>query len=197
MIKIQSKIPRTVGVAVSGGIDSMAILDFLSRNHDVHVYHFNHGTEYGARAMSFVVDYCHTNRIPYTLGLVTRADKPKDKSREEHWRDERYAFLNSHNVPIVLGHHLDDCLETYLFNMCHGKDHTIPYQHGNCVRPFRLTRKQALFDWASRHAVPWLDDPSNDDTDFIRNHIRKEMLPAALKVNPGIYKIVAKRIKDG
>ena len=196
MIKIQNKIPRSVGVAVSGGVDSMAVLDFLIRNHDVHVYHFNHGTENGARAMSFVVDYCHANRIPYTLGFI-RADKPKDKSWEEHWRDERYAFLNSHKAPIVLGHHLDDCVETYLFNMCHGKEHTIPYEHSYCFRPFRLTRKQALFDWASRHFVPWVEDSSNDNTDFVRNHIRHEMLPAVLKVNPGIHKIVAKKVKDG
>lgn len=195
MIKIQGKIPRMTGVAVSGGIDSMAILDFLQRNHDVCVLHFNHGTEYAARAMAFVVDYCQANRITYSLGFI-RSEKPKDKSWEEHWRDERYAFLNSHQMPVVLGHHLDDCVETYLFNMCHGKDHTIPYEHGNCFRPFRLTRKQDLFDWASSHDVPWVDDPSNENTDYMRNHIRHEMLPAVLKVNPGIHKIVAKKIKD-
>ena len=195
MIKIHNKIPRSVGGAVSGGVDSMAVLDFLQRNHDVHVLHFNHGTEHGHRAMAFLVDYCQSKGLPYSLGFI-RNDKPQDKSWEEHWRDERYAFLTRSNMPVVLGHHLDDCVETYVFNMCHGKDHTIPYSHANCVRPFRLTHKSDLVKWAKDHDVPWIDDPSNENTDYTRNLIRKELLPRMLKVNPGIHKVIYKRLKS-
>lgn len=194
MIKVQHPIPRSVGVAVSGGIDSMAILDFLRRRHDVHVYHFNHGTEHGNRAATFMRDYCDSNSVPYTFGLIG-SSKPQNKSWEEHWRDERYAFLKAQEDTIVLGHHLDDCVETYLFNMCHGKEHTIPYRHANCIRPFRLNRKDILTKWAIRHDVPWIDDPSNEDTSYARNHVRKVLLPAILKVNPGIYKVIYKRMK--
>lgn len=194
MIRIQHKVPRSVGVAVSGGVDSMAVLDFLRRKHDVHVLHFNHGTEYGHRAQAFLVDYCQSNNLSYSLGFAMNS-KPQDKSWEEYWRDERYAFLTRNDMTVILGHHLDDCVETYVFNMCHGKDHTIPYMHANCIRPFRLTRKTDLMKWATAHSVPWLDDPSNEDTDYMRNHIRRQVLPGILKVNPGIHKIIYKRLK--
>ena len=58
MIKLQGKLPHRVYVACSGGIDSMAIVDFLSRKHDVFVLHFQHGTEHSNKAFEFVGNYC-------------------------------------------------------------------------------------------------------------------------------------------
>lgn len=194
MIQIQHKIPRTVGVAVSGGVDSMAVLDFLRRRHSVTVFHFNHGTVHGSAAEKFLVDYCRTHDLKCVIGKIENA-KPQHKSWEEHWRDERYRFFTVQDTEIVLGHHLDDCVETYVFNMCHGKGYTIPYRHHNCIRPFRLNRKQELMDWALRNNVPWIDDNSNQDTNYARNHIRNVILPQMLKVNPGIYKVIYKRLK--
>lgn len=197
MIKIQGKIPRKVGVAVSGGVDSMAALDFLRRNHDVRVYHYNHNTEYGQTAMSLVVDYCHKHTIPFVIEYLHK-EKPRGKSWEEFWRDERYAFLNSQEDTIVLAHHLDDCVETYAFNMCHGKEHTVPYRRANCIRPFRLTRKQDLVEWGHTNKVQWLDDPTNLDPEskYMRAHIRSSVVPAMLKVNPGLHKVIYKKLKD-
>ena len=57
MIKLQGKLPRKIYVACSGGIDSMAALDFLKRNHDVFVLYFNHGTHHGMKAMKFLDKY--------------------------------------------------------------------------------------------------------------------------------------------
>lgn len=182
-----------VGIAVSGGVDSMALLDFLRRRHDLRVFHFDHGTEHGKVAAEFVADYCRDNSLSFSIGNIA-SSKPREKSWEEHWRDERYSFLTAQTDTIVLGHHLDDCVETYLFNMCHGKNHTISYRHANCIRPFRLNRKQELVDWAARHTVPWVNDPSNTDTDYTRNHIRNVVLPQILKVNPGIHKVIYKRL---
>ena len=68
MIKLQGKLPRRVYLACSGGVDSMAALDFLRRNHDVHVLHFDHGTEHGRQAKEFVEQYCMRRGIPITTG---------------------------------------------------------------------------------------------------------------------------------
>lgn len=194
MIKIQGTIPRSVGVAVSGGVDSMAVLDFLRRNHNVTAYNFNHGTEYGDKAHKFLEEYCDKHNIILRTAKLTK-DKPKGKSWEEFWRDERYNWLTSYCQTIVLGHHLDDCVESYVFNMCNGKDYTIPYSHANCIRPFRLTRKSELVSWATGHLVEWVDDPSNLDLTYARNRIRTHVIPELLSINLGLYKVVMKKIQ--
>lgn len=194
MIKIQGKIPRSVGVAVSGGVDSMAVLDFLSQNHDVTVYNFNHGTHHSHKAALFLDEYCYAKGLPLQLGHLS-SSKPNDKSWEEYWRDERYEWLTSFDRVIVLGHHLDDCVESYVFNMCHGKSHTIPYNHANCIRPFRLNKKKELRSWAENHNVPWVEDESNENLDFNRNYIRAKVIPELLMINPGLHKVIFKKIK--
>ena len=195
MIKIQGKIPRKIGVAVSGGVDSICILDFLSKNHDVTVYHFNHGSKTADLFERFVRVVCNKLQVPIKVG-DTKNPKAKGQSLEEYWREERYAWLREQDDTIVLGHHLDDCVESYLFNMCNGKDYTIPYRHHNCIRPFRLNKKSQIVNTLkTRPDIMWLEDPSNIDERFKRNYIRFNLLPEALNVNSGLYKVIAKRIK--
>jgi tRNA(Ile)-lysidine synthase len=66
---------------------------------------------------------------------------------------------------------------------------------GNVIRPFLTTRKQDLVEWCVKHSVPWIEDTSNLDTRYTRNYIRHKMMPHVLKVNPGIYKMVKKRLQ--
>ena len=72
MLKILNKIPREVGVAVSGGPDSMAILDFLRNNHDVTACYFDHGTDFGKKCKRFVKNYCDNNNIPLVIGIKSK-----------------------------------------------------------------------------------------------------------------------------
>jgi tRNA(Ile)-lysidine synthase len=193
MIKVQGKIPREAGVAVSGGVDSMVALDFLSRNHIVTVYCFDHGTTHSKLALEFVADYCNQNQLVLKTSKI-ESTKPNNTSWEEYWRDERYRWFKTFDQTIVLGHHLDDCIETYIFNMCHGSFRTIPYRHANCIRPFRLNGKDMLYDWAYKNKILVIDDPSNNDTIYKRNYIRKEVVPRIKEVNPGIDKVVRKML---
>lgn len=194
VIKIQGKIPRDIGVAVSGGIDSMSILHFLMKNHNVTVYYFNHGTKNADVFERFLRAWCQKINVDIKVGDITR-NKNKNESIEEFWRNERYSWLEKQNQTIVLGHHLDDCVESYIFNMCNGKDYTIPYRHNNCIRPFRLTRKTQFHNYAVSNQIVWIEDPSNTDINFKRNYIRYKLMPSVLKVNPGIHKVIFKRIK--
>jgi tRNA(Ile)-lysidine synthase len=194
MIKIFGKIPRNVTLAVSGGPDSMAILDFLKNNHNVTVAHFDHGTEHGEECKYFVKKYCENLDIPFILGINFNG-KPKEKSLEEHWRDERYKFFHSFDEPVITGHNLDDVMEWYLFSSIHGKGKIIPYSNKNVIRPFILTPKRDLSDWCERKSVPFLLDPGNEDKKFMRSIIRHELLPNARLINPGIEKTVKKMIE--
>jgi tRNA(Ile)-lysidine synthase len=195
MIHLQGRLPQQLGVAVSGGVDSMALLDFLRRGHAVTAYFFDHGTVYGLESRVLVAEYCAQHNVPLRVGQLGK-DRPAKLSQEEHWRNERYAWFRQQQDTIVTAHHLDDCVETWVFNMSHGNPWTIPYRHDNVVRPVRITTKQDLVNWATRHGVTWLDDASNQNLDFARNRIRHCILPEILKINPGLSKVIKKKIND-
>lgn len=196
MIKLQSKLPREVYLACSGGVDSMAILDFLRRNHLVHVLHFDHGTAHGSKARAFLESYCAERDIPITVGSVEEA-MPANANKEQWWREHRYAFFDKfYLLPIITCHHLDDCVETWVWSSLNGTGKWIPYRRNQVIRPFRLTRKQDLKQWAELNAVPWIEDISNEDTQYTRNYIRHEMMSHILRVNPGIHKTIAKKVKE-
>ena len=194
MLKVLGKLPREIVVAVSGGPDSMAILDFLSNNHDVTAAYFNHGTEFGNDCKYFVKHYCEERDIPFVLG-INLFDRPPKKSLEEHWRDERYKFFRSFHKPVVTGHNLDDVIEWFLFSSMHGHGKVMPYRNQNVVRPFISTSKRSLEDWCERKDVPFMVDPGNSDRKFMRSIIRHDIMPHARKVNQGLEKTFKKIVE--
>ena len=195
MIRLQGKLPRDLFVGVSGGLDSMTVLDFLRRAHNVTVLSFDHGSAYHVEARKLVGDYCSKHDIRIIDGRISNIEKPKDQSLEEYWRNERLAFFAQFQAPIVTAHHLDDVLETWLWSNCHGEGKIIPYNYKNVIRPFRLNSKGELTKWALRNNVPYLNDQSNSDTRFMRNYIRHNMVDHALHVNPGLYKVLRKKLE--
>ena len=199
MINLQGKLPHKVYVACSGGVDSMAIVDFLNRKHDVFVLHFQHGTEHGHKAFKFVEQYCKEKDIPCLTNIpANNREKTPRESQEEYWRNIRYDWLERcTNRDVITGHHLDDCVETWVWSSMHGTGKIIPYSRNNRIfRPFRLTRKRDLELWARLNNVPHIEDDSNADTCYTRNYIRHTMMSSVLKVNPGIHKTIAKKVRE-
>lgn len=194
MIKLLHKLPRNLTVAFSGGVDSVAAVDFLNRNHNVSCAFFHHGTTFSERALSFVEKFCKDYEITLYVGFNHR-DKPEHKSMEEHWRDERYRFLRKFDT-VVTAHHLNDCVETYIWSALHGDPKIIPDTRNNVIRPFLLTPKVEFVNWCERRGIEWCEDLSNQDDKYMRNYIRKHVVPHALHVNPGIEKVVKRMILD-
>lgn len=192
-IQILGSIPRSVWVACSGGSDSMAILDFVRRSHLTQVAFFHHGTNTSDQALPVLQSYCDTHGLPIQVGHI-QGIRPVDQSQEEWWRNCRLQFLHALPGEVITAHHLDDAVETYLFNCMHGKHHTIAYRNQNIIRPFLPTPKSVFTSWCVRKAVPWHEDHSNLDLRFMRNLIRHRIVPEALKVNPGLRKVVKKAV---
>lgn len=193
MIKLLKPLPKQITIAFSGGVDSTAAVDFLSRSHDVTCAFFDHGTYASEQAFDFVVRFCSSRDLPLIAGY-NHKNKPQDQSWEEFWRTERYKFLDTLEYPVITAHTLDDCVETYLFSALHGCAKTIPYERNNVIRPFLVTNKYSLQDWCIKQKVNWLEDVTNLDPKFQRNYIRHNLLPHALHVNPGLYKTVKKLV---
>lgn len=195
MIRIIGKIPTTVTVACSGGIDSMVFTHFLLQGKkNVNLAYFNHDTQHSHKAQKFVEEYAKQNNLNLFIGGV-QGIKGK-RSLEEFWRDERYDFLQriSSNYTITC-HHLDDCVETWLMSAFHGQTKLIPFQRNkNIFRPFLMTSKKVIKEYAERKGIEWCEDPSNQKTNFMRNHVRHKVMPQVLVVNPGIRNTIRKKL---
>jgi tRNA(Ile)-lysidine synthase len=194
MIQLLHKLPRKLTIALSGGVDSVAITDFLSNNHEIRCAFFHHGTDASDNAYDFVFDFCKERDIDLSVGYI-KNDKPKEHSWEEHWRNERYRFLEQFEY-VITGHHLNDCIETYIWSTMHGTPKVIPDTRKNVHRPFLLNNKQNFIDWCNRKNIGWREDYSNQNTEYMRNYIRKNVVEHAYHINPGIEKVVKKLVLD-
>lgn len=193
MIKLLFPLSKKLTIALSGGVDSVAITDFLSRKHNVSCAFFHHGTENSERAFTFVNNFCKERNLSLTIGYL-KTEKNKKQSQEEFWRDERYKFLSQFET-VITGHHLDDVVETYVWSSMHGTSKLIPTVRNNVLRPFLTTRKTEFVNWCVRKNIDWCEDTSNADIKYTRNLIRRELLPIALKVNPGLHTTVKKLVE--
>ena len=195
MITLLGKLPRSVTMAVSGGVDSMAALSFLSRRHQVRAAFFHHGTDASEQAYEFLFDYCARRGI----NLITdrlHDNRAAGVSPEEHWRDARYAFLHSISDTVITAHNLEDSVETWIWSSLNGTPKLVPYTRQNIIRPFITTSKRDLISWCERKGVPWCEDSSNQDVQYTRNYIRHQLMPHALRVNPGLNKMIKKKLVD-
>jgi tRNA(Ile)-lysidine synthase len=202
MIHIQGKLKRKINVACSGGVDSIAVVDFLLNGHDVNLLFFDHGTETSKDALEFLTEeFIPNKKIPehrkltFEVGTITRTKKVRE-SWEEYWRNQRYEWFHSFEDEVITCHHLDDCVETWIWSSLNGEGRIIPYRNRNVIRPFRFNRKQEFINWCNRKGVAWIEDASNDDTKFMRNFIRQELMPKALVVNPGLHKVIRKKVEN-
>jgi len=195
MIRIIGKIPPKVTIACSGGIDSMVFTRFLLQGRrEVELAYFNHDTKHGKDAEEFVSQFAEKNELKLHIGRVNGV-KGK-RSVEEFWRDERYAFFNTLDSDFIITcHHLDDCVETWIMSSFHGFGKVIPYQRSTGIhRPFLMTEKISIKRYAKNHEVHWIEDPSNSGAHYMRNYVRKHIVPHALKVNPGLRKTLRKKL---
>lgn len=197
-MKTQKLLPIPSGpvyVACSGGTDSVAVALFM--HHEVKakvkLVYVNHGTEFCLDALAIVTE------LSLSLGvdlLVREIDTyiPPKTSRQEHWRNQRYLALNSLDLPVILGHQLDDAVESWIFSSLNGTTSLIPYNNNKCVRPFLTVRKSILREYVESYKAPVFECPSNSDLSFRRNYIRHELMPHALVVSPGLHAMVRSKI---
>lgn len=201
-------VPRRPGerlvVAVSGGMDSMVLLDVLLRlqpslDVDLHIAHLDHGLRSDAAAdRRFVADYARTRQVPCTCarrGVYERAIQ-QGLSLETAAREVRYQFLDEvaascQSRYIVLGHQADDQAETVLLRLIRGSGSTglagmRPVRGQRYVRPLLEVDRQTIRHYAVTVSVPYREDASNQDLRFARNRIRHQVLPQLRQHNPRI-----------
>ena len=194
--------------AVSGGLDSMCLLDYMTRQRgfSVTAAHFNHGLR-GAEAdrdESFVRDYCARRRIPFVSGSgdVRSFAEKEGLSIEEAARQLRYAFLQETAEKngadaILTAHHADDNAETVLLSLIRGTGSAglagIPQVRGNICRPFLRIPRAELADYAAAHDIPHVEDSTNQDPSAAaRNALRTTVMPVLRQLNPKCVENIAR-----
>ncbi|HRH36895.1 MAG TPA: tRNA lysidine(34) synthetase TilS [Flavobacteriales bacterium] len=196
-----------VHVAVSGGVDSMVLLHVLRRlGHDPHVLHVDHGLR-GAESdgdNEFVQAYCAKNRIPF---MSTRVDvrghtEGKGISTQMAARELRYAWFGEQwgqrAMPIALGHHADDAVETLFIHLLRGTGaqgwSSIAPVSGIFIRPLLCVHREEIMDYAREHGIAFREDSSNAELKYQRNRIRHEVLPLLESIRPGASRTMARSI---
>lgn len=196
-MKILGIIPRNKFiVACSGGMDSMVLVDFLLRypQNIFDLAFFDHGTKDCERAKEFLLNWCYENKMTIHTDKVS-CSKPKGESLEEYWRNQRYGFLDSFNIPVLTGHHLDDVVESWVMSSIKGGNpKLIPYRRGKVIRPFLLVSKKEIKEWAEKNSLEYVEDLSNNNTAHLRNYVRHVMMPHILHLNPGIHTMIRRKV---
>lgn len=202
---------KTVAVGVSGGADSMALLNVLLQlreEYKLHLVacHVNHGI----RGESAGRDECFVKAACQRLGVefrVLHADIPtlavqKHLGIEDCGRQVRYEFFNSvgENAVIATAHTLSDRCETLLFNITRGTSvkglRSIPPVRDNIVRPLIDCTRAEIEAYCAENEIDFVTDETNFEDIYSRNRIRLNVLPELKKLNPNVEEAFCRLIKN-
>lgn len=189
-----------IGVAVSGGADSVFLLHALRdlglAAGILHVNHKLRGVE-SDRDEAFV----RTLATEFDLPIAAKCLPVEGGNVEQEARRARYTFF-SENIAagfcdaIATGHTLDDQAETILSRFLRGAGTAglsgiRPFADNRVMRPMLELRRADVRNWLTEHAIRWREDASNTDTGFLRNRIRLEVMPQLAALNPSLPEVLA------
>jgi tRNA(Ile)-lysidine synthetase-like protein len=175
--------PGRYVVAVSGGVDSIVLLDLLRQNKDLElvVAHFDHGIRSDSVSDRLLVEQVAKKR---KLPFYFDEGKLGPNASEATARAKRYEFLNNtkektKSKAVITAHHQDDLLETAIINILRGTNRRglSSMYSSNIIRPLLPYKKQDLLKYASLQNLVWNEDNTNKDTKYLRNYIRLEIIP--------------------
>lgn len=174
----------TYVVAVSGGVDSMVLLDLLRQRPGMKlvVAHLDHGIREDSAADRKLVQGVAKK---HGLAFVHKAGKLGPQASEAKARAVRYAFLQSVKrasgaKAIMTAHHQDDVLETAIINLMRGTGRrglTSLKSSSALLRPLIGYSKDQIQDYAVEHGLSWREDETNADPAYLRNYVRANVLP--------------------
>ena len=196
---INMKLPRKLLIGLSGGADSVALAYLLMQHRqetELRAVHVNHGLR-GVESdgdEAFVRGLCEQWGLPLD---VYHAQSPEHPG--EGWaRQARYGFyceaMEKHGADaIALAHHRDDQAETLLLHLLRGtglaglagmaQDSEV--LGVRVIRPVLDCSRQQLREVLKQASLPWREDASNQDTHYLRNALRQEVLPLLERLAPG------------
>lgn len=180
--------PGTYVVAVSGGVDSMALMHLLQTRAQQEpgwqliVAHLDHGIRADSAEDRQLVQAVAEN---YDLPFVYKESHLGAKASEAIARKVRYEFLREvqkdrEAVAIITAHHQGDVIETAIINMLRGtgrKGLTALISRTDVLRPLLNVPKVEIIKYAKTYDLQWREDSTNQDESYLRNYVRQQLLP--------------------
>jgi tRNA(Ile)-lysidine synthase len=209
LVCLQQHRDGDVVVALSGGMDSVALLHathnvLANTPRAVRAIHVNHGLHLAADIWQ-----AHCEQICSTLSIRLVCERVHVELRGEGLeaaaRKARYNAFSKHlevGDNLLLAHHLDDQVETFLQrlergSMLEGLSGMLPARrekHFQILRPWLAIAREHIRTYAVENALQWFDDPSNESTRFARNALRHGVIPIWRKLVPtleqNLFKVV-------
>ncbi|HLF36062.1 MAG TPA: tRNA lysidine(34) synthetase TilS [Cyclobacteriaceae bacterium] len=192
-------------LAVSGGVDSMVMLDlFAKAGFSFGIAHCNftlRGKESDADE-KFIRKFAGRNNYPlHTKRFDTvEYSRRTGTSIQVAARELRYGFFESVRKKekyhsIATAHNLNDAAETFLFNLSRGTGISglrgIAVKTGHVIRPLLSATREMIFDYARINNISWREDSSNLSLKYSRNLIRHKVVPVFMKLNPNFLKTLS------
>ncbi len=192
-------------VALSGGADSVALLrTMLALGYPCEAAHcnFHLREEESNRDELFVRELCQQWNVPLHVAHFDTVAYAGDHhlSIEMAARELRYGYFRElieqiQVAHVVVAHHLNDSVETFLLNLIRGTGINglkgIRPKNGRVVRPFLTVSRREILDYLSRIGQTYVTDSTNLQTDYTRNKIRLDLLPLMESINPSVQTGIA------
>lgn len=175
--------PGKYVIAVSGGVDSVALLNMLvgTKGVDLIVAHYDHGIRNNSSRDRYFAQWLAES---YGLAFECEEGKLGPGASEAFAREKRYEFLRRIKdkrgaKAIVTAHHEDDVLETIVLNMLRGtsrKGLSSLDSRDDVLRPLLHMSKQEILDYAQKNNLVWHEDETNADERYLRNWVRHKII---------------------
>ncbi|MEQ1507253.1 MAG: tRNA lysidine(34) synthetase TilS [Myxococcota bacterium] len=191
-----------VAVAVSGGVDSVVLLDLLVATARWHRGRLEVVTIDHRLRPDSADDAAFVAGIAADRGLGCRVIPVEVTGPgEAAARDARYLALAAVPVDrVALAHHADDVAETVLVNLMRGTGlaglAAIRWRRDRYVRPLLEATRDEIRGYAIARGLDWREDPTNRDPRYLRNRIRREVIPLLDAIRPGASAAIARTGRD-
>lgn len=194
--------------AVSGGVDSMVLMDALQKHgFEVVVAHVNHQLRPESYNDSlWLENQAKIRNLTFELELI-EMDTRKNIQHQAHIKRLEFyekVALKHKTKFVFLAHHLNDQLEHFLMKLLRGDqpfswsgmDNIRSFLNFNIYRPFLNIPKAQLIDYAHHHNITFMEDTSNQSLKYFRNQIRHLVIPRIIKRNPDFFKVFPSLIQS-
>ena len=191
--KLLNSYPKNSGflIAYSGGVDSTALLHLLGNNFNTRAIHINHGLQTEANNWQ---QHCQNTCQQLNIPLIVEQAQLIDSS-EDSCRKARYTFFKKHlnkNEILLTAHHSQDQAETVLLKLLRGTglkgvtgiESFSTFAKGYLGRPLLSYSPQQLKKYLLENNFNWIEDSSNTNNQYRRNHIRNLTLPSLVGLWP-------------
>ena len=197
-------------IAYSGGMDSHVLLHLCAIDNQlkakITAIYVNHGLQDEAESWSKHCEQVCGNLGVKFLSLKADAKAKSGESPEEAARNARYAALKpllAEADVLLVAQHADDQLETVLLQLFRGSGlkglsgmpPSMAFGKGKVIRPLLEVPKAEIIAYATTHGLKWIEDPSNQHTNFDRNFLRNDIVPLLKGRWPTLEKTVSRSAK--